>query len=185
MKFFKFFLLASVLVLGTVHAQKGVMKVEPALIVAFPSESGVNTGFGVTGTFFYGLNENVDLIGTLGYISFGYDGFDGSFSTVPFLVGGRYSFPMEGTITPYAAAELGLHFISMSVDIPSYSFGGVSYGGGSASASSTDFGFGFGGGAYFQVSETIIIDGNLQYNIISGDGSFNFFSIRGGVVFEI
>ena len=185
MKFFKFSLLAFLLIIGTVNAQKGVMKVEPALIVAFPTESGVNTGFGVTGTFFYGLNENVDLIGTLGYVSFGFDGFDGSFSTVPLLFGGRYSFHMEGTITPYAAAELGFHFASTSVEIPSYSFGGTTYGGGSASASSTEFGFGFGGGAYFQVSESIIIDGNLQYNIISGDGSFNFFSIRGGVVFEI
>lgn len=181
MKFLKFFLLASVLVLGTVHAQKGVMKIAPSIVVAFPQE-GTNTGFGINGMFMYGINENIDLTGTIGYISWGYSGIDASFSSVPLLFGGRYSFHVEGTITPYAAAELGFHFASTSVEIPSYTFGGATYGGNSVSASSTEFGFGIGGGAYFQVGESVVIDGNIQFNTI---GSGNFFSIEGGVVFGI
>jgi len=137
MKFFKLFLLSSLLFIGTINAQKGAMKVEPSLVIAFPLE-GTNLGFGINGTFFYGINENIDLTGTLGYISWGYSDLDASFSTIPILFGGRYSFNVQGTITPYVAAELGFHFTSASFTIPSYSFGGVNYGGGSSSASSTE-----------------------------------------------
>ena len=180
MKFFKLLFLSSLLFIGTVNAQKGAMKVEPSLVIAFPMD-GTNMGFGINGTFFYGINKNIDLTGTLGYISWGYSDFDGSFSTIPLLFGGRYSFDVGGTITPYAAAELGFHFTSASIEIPTYNIGGVTYGG-TTSASSTEFGLGFGGGAYFQVSENIVIDGNLQFNIV---GSGNYFGIRAGVVFGI
>lgn len=178
MNFFKLFLLSSLLFIGTVSAQKGVMKVEPSLVVAFPVE-GTNTGFGINGTFFYGINKNIDLTGTLGYISWGYSGIDASFSSIPILFGGRYSFDVQGTITPYAAAELGFHFTSASFTIPDFGFG---YGGGTTSVSSTEFGLGFGGGAYFQISDNIVIDGNLQFNII---GSSNYFAIRAGAVFGL
>jgi len=178
MKTFKILLISLVLIAGSTFAQKGVMKIEPSLVIAFPVE-GTNTGFGINGTFFYGIDKNIDLTGTLGYITWGYSGIDASFSSIPFLVGGRYSFAVEGTITPYAAAELGFHFTSASFTIPDYGFG---YGGGTTSVSSTEFGIGFGGGAYFQVSKSITIDGNLQFNII---GSSNYFAIRAGAVFEI
>ncbi len=181
MKFFKLLFLSSLLFIGTINAQKGVMKVEPSLVIAFPVE-GTNTGFGINGTFFYGINKNIDLTGTLGYISWGYSGIDASFSSIPLLFGGRYSFDVQGTITPYAAAELGFHFTSSSFTIPAYNVGGVTYGGGTTSASSTEFGLGFGGGAYFQVSDNIVIDGNLQFNII---GSTNYFALRAGVLFGI
>lgn len=178
MKFFKLFLLSSLLILGTINAQQGVMKIAPSIVIAFPQE-GTNTGFGINGMFMYGINKNIDLTGTIGYISWGYSGIDASFSSVPLLFGGRYSFDVEGTITPYAAAELGFHFSSSSFTIPDYGFG---FGGGTTSVSSTEFGIGIGGGAYFQVGESIVIDGNIQFNTI---GSGNFFSIEGGVVFGI
>ncbi|MEN8192965.1 MAG: outer membrane beta-barrel protein, partial [Bacteroidota bacterium] len=163
MKIFKLILISFLLIVGTAHAQKGVMKVEPSLSLVFPNGEGLNTGFGINGTFFYGINKNIDLTGTLGYISFGteYDGL--SFSSIPLLFGGRYSFDVEGTITPYAAAELGFQFISSSVEI-NYGFGSET-----VSASETEFGIGIGGGAYFQVNENIVIDGNLQFNTM-GDG---------------
>lgn len=181
MKKFKILLISLVLISGTTFAQKGILKIEPSLVIAFPVE-GTDTGFGINGTFFYGIDKNIDLTGTLGYISWGYSGIDASFSSIPFLFGGRYSFEVEGTITPYAAAELGFHFTSASFTIPSYNFGSTTYGGGTTSASSTEFGIGLGGGAYFQVSDNIAIDGNLQFNII---GSSNYFAIRAGAVFEI
>jgi len=179
MKSFKILLISLVLIAGSTFAQKGVMKIEPSVVIAFPPMEGTNTGFGINGTFFYGINKNIDLTGTLGYITWSYSDIDASFSSIPFLFGGRYSFEVEGTITPYAAAELGLQFTSASFTIPDYGFG---YGGGTTSVSSTEFGFGFGGGAYFQVSKSITIDGNLQFNII---GSSNYFAIRAGVIFEI
>lgn len=174
MKLFKLLLISILLLFGTISAQKGVMKVEPSLVVLFPSGEGFSTGFGINGTFFYGFNENIDLTGTLGYLSFGTE-FDGmSFSSIPILFGGRYKFDIEGNITPYGAVELGFHVTSYSFDIPGY---------GSFSESNTEFGFGIGGGAYFPVGDNLIIDGNLQYNTMGAyDG---YFAIRGGVIFGI
>ena len=180
MKFFKLLLLSTLLFLGTANAQKGVMKVEPSLVIGFPM-TGTNIGFGINGMFIYGINNNIDLTGTLGYVTWGYSDFDASFSTIPVLFGGRYSFDVEGNITPYGSVELGFHFTSSSVNIPTYSFGGTTYGG-SSSASSTEFGIGLGGGAYFQAGENFVIDANLQYNTV---GSGNYFAIEAGVIFGI
>ena len=157
------------------------MKIEPSIVIALPQD-GTNTGFGLNGMFVYGINENIDLTGSLGYITWGYSDFDASFTSIPLLFGGRYSFDVEGTITPYAAAELGFHFTSASFSFPSYSIGGVTYGGETSSASSTEFGIGLGGGAYFQVGDNFVIDANLQYNTV---GSGNYFAIEAGVVFGI
>ena len=161
MKFFKLVFFSSLILIGTVSAQKGVMKIEPSLVIAFP-QSGTNTGFGLNGMFFYGINDNVDITGTLGYISWSYDGFDATFTSIPVLFGGRYSFDVEGNITPYGAVELGFHFTSFSFDMPSYEINGVTHGGGSESVSETEFGFGIGGGAYFPVGDNLLIDANLQ-----------------------
>ena len=177
MKLFKLVLLSSLLFIGTINAQKGVMKIEPSVVVIFPTGEGFNTGFGINGTFFYGINENIDLTGTLGYLSFGTE-FDGmSFSSIPILFGGRYKFDIEGNITPYGALELGFHITNYSFDFD-YGFGSQSI-----SESNTEFGFGIGGGAYFPVGDNLIIDANLQYNTM---GSYDgYFAIRGGVIFGI
>lgn len=177
MKFLTLLLISFLLFFGTISAQKGVMKVEPSIVIAFPTGEGINTGFGINGTFFYGINENVDLTGTLGYLSFGTEYGDGSFSSIPLLFGGRYKFDIEGNITPYGAVELGFHFTSISFDID-YGYGSQSY-----SATSTEFGFGIGGGAYFPVGDNLLIDANLQYNTMGEmDG---YFGIRGGVIFGL
>lgn len=181
MKFFTLLLISTILFLGTINAQKGVMKVEPSLVIGLPM-TGTNIGFGINGMFFYGINKNIDLTGTLGYVTWGYSDIDASFSTIPILFGGRYSFDVEGSITPYGSAELGFHFTSASFDYPSYSYGGTTYGGGSESVSSTEFGIGLGGGAYFQAGDNLVIDANLQYNTV---GSGNYFAIEGGVIFGL
>jgi len=167
--------IALFLFVSTSSAQKGVMKVEPSLVIAFP-HTGTNIGFGLNGTFFYGINEQIDLTGTIGYVTWSYDGWDGNLSTVPVLFGGRYSFGDQGGFTPYASAELGFHFMSYSY--PSYDY----YSGASTteSFSDTQFGLGLGGGAYYQIGN-ITLDGNLQYN--SMDGSY--FSVEFGAVFGI
>ncbi len=180
MKFLTLLLISIILFLGTINAQKGVMKIEPSIVIAFP-QTGTNIGFGLNGMFFYGINENIDLTGTLGYITWSYSDFDASFTTIPVLFGGRYSFDVEGSITPYGSAELGFHFTSASFNIPAYSFGGTSYGG-NTSVSSTEFGIGIGGGAYFQIGDNLVIDGNLQYNTV---GSGNYFAIEAGVIFGL
>ena len=159
----------------TTNAQKGNMKIEPSVVLA-SSHTGTGMGIGANGTFFYGINENIDLTASLGYITWSYDGWDGSLSTVPVLFGGRYLFSDQSSLTPYASAELGLHF--MSASYPSYNFfSGTST---TESLSSTKFGIGLGGGAYYKVGN-ITLDGNVQYN--SMDGSY--FSLEVGVLLSL
>lgn len=167
--------IALLFMVSGVNAQKGAMKIEPSVVIALP-QTGTGIGFGFNGTFFYGINENIDLTGSIGYITWGYDGWDGNLSTVPVMVGGRYIFGKKSGFTPYASAEVGFHFMSFS--FPSYDmFGGTST---TESLSSTEFGVGLGGGAYYTVGN-IIFDGNFQYN--SMDGSF--FTVELGALFAL
>ncbi len=167
--------IALMFVVSTANAQKGAMKVEPSLVLAF-APTGYNTGFGANGTFFYGINKNIDLTGTVGYVTWGSDIADVSLSTIPVLIGGRYSFAVEGTITPYVAAELGLHFLTFKM--PSYTYFGTTYGG---NESSSEFGLGIGGGAYINLG-SLTIDGNLEYNKMGGS---SYFAVRAGVMFAL
>lgn len=174
----------------TTNAQVGKMTVGGNLVLALPMGDfgdAYSMGFGGTATFTYRVIPNLDLTGTLGYLSWGYDveNLDGSLGSVPFLVGGRYYFNAGG-FKPYVSAELGLHFTSSSVDIPSFNVGGFSFGGGEQSASSTDFGFGFGGGVQFPVADKISVDGTLQYNMIATEGSSSgYISVEAGVAYSL
>lgn len=169
---------------GATLAQNGKMGVGVQAGIGLPMGDfgdAVNTGFGATGTFFYGLQNNLILTGSIGFMSFSYDnetlfGSNASFSTVPVLFGGRYYFGSWQMQTKfYPSVELGIFFSSASV--PTVTIPGVGTIGG-GSVSSTDFGFSFGGGVKHPVSEKIDIDANIKYNIVSGDG---WFTIMAGV----
>ena len=175
------------LLIGISNAQVGKMAVEPNITLALPLGDfgdANNIGFGGTVTFMYRVIPQLDLTGSLGYLTWGYKNFDGSFSSIPFLVGARYYFS-QGSITPYAGAELGLHFSSASIEIPSYTVFGQTYGGGTQTVSSTDFGIGFGGGALFQAGSNLLLDATLQYNLIASDGSASYLSVEVGARFGI
>lgn len=134
------------------------------------------TGLGAHATFFYNLNQNIDLTGSLGYYSWtSKESSDVTFSSVPVLVGARYNLGKMSSLQPYGVAELGLHFATAEAKIF-----GATY-----SASETDFGFGLGAGAYYPLDETTKIDVNLKYNVISSDGSNAYISIAAGVVFGL
>jgi hypothetical protein len=140
------------------------------------------TGFGGQGTFLYSLNPEITLTGAIGYYTFtNKDYSDLTFSTVPVLVGGRYIFS-KGSISPYAGAELGLHFSSVKVNIPKIETPFGSYGGGSESESSTNFGFSPMVGFMMPLSPALNLDVNLKYNIVSTSGAAsNFLGINAGV----
>lgn len=89
------------------------------------------TGFNFEGNFDYQITSNLDLSGTLGFMShsfsvenankrfkqiFGSDApefneFDAKFSAVQIKVGGKYYFTPEG-FRPYAMLEFGMNFLS-------------------------------------------------------------------------
>ena len=174
-----FVLLVLTFFIGTTNAQKGKMHAGGQVGISIPMgdlSDGANLGFGFQGNFLYGILPNLDLTGSLGYIAWGTDNDNVSFSSVPLTFGGRYYF-QHGQITPYGLAELGLHFTSFEVEIPSF----LGFGGGTADGSDTEFGLGLGGGIKYKI-ENITLDANAKINIISG---FNNLMIMVGALFPI
>lgn len=176
-------LIVSFFFISQLTAQQGKMQAGGQVGISVPMgdlSDGANLGFGFQGNFLYGINQNIDLTGSIGYISWGTDSDNLSFSSVPVTFGGRYYF-QRGQFTPYGMAELGIHFTSASFDIPSVSFGGTSYGGGSNSATSSDFGLGLGAGFLYDLG-SMKLDANAKINIVSG---FNNLMVMVGLIFPI
>ena len=174
------------------YAQQGKMAVGGQVAVSFPMGdygNSANTGFGLIGNFLYRMNRNIDITGTLGYLSwsgesFGsyYDNynFDRSYSDIPLAGGARYYFERK-QFSPYAMGELGLHFLGYSVETSSDNdFDSFNV---SRSESKTEFGFGIGGGFLYSMGN-MKLDVNAKYNNISGF-FFNHFSIMAGILFPL
>ncbi len=120
--------------------------------VALPMTSGFSDGhsIGIGGTAkaYYPFNEMITFTGTAGYLTFSGKEYDvagikykaGSWSMIPIVVGGRYYFmPSTAKMRFYGAFDMGMIFGSYSVEIPSYTIFGVTYGGGKQSYSTSDF----------------------------------------------
>ncbi len=169
------------------NAQVGKMSIEPNVVLALPIGSfgdGHNIGIGGSAMFMYRVINQLDLTGSIGYIRWGNKDIDGSFSSVPLLFGARYYF-QRGQVMPYANAELGLHFSSSKVSLPTFTFLGQTVGGGNESSSSTDFGIDFGGGTLIKITPNFMMDANFQYNLIASSGSASFLSLEIGAVFGL
>ncbi len=148
-------------------------------IVSLPVGSfsdGANLGFGGTASFEYKFAPQIAGVGRIGYISYGTDSDNASFSTVPVLVGVKYFF-VPG-IDFYGIGQLGLNFFSTSVDIPSVNIAGFSIGGGSVGGSSSQFTFAFGGGYELPLSPGLSLDLSSTFQIIS---DFSNIQVRVGV----
>ena len=137
------------------------------------------TGFGGDGTFMYMVGRNLDVTGSAGYHTWSKN--SASFHTIPVLIGLRY-YVGNGKVMPYLAAKAGMYFSSSTVDVPSYTIGGITVGGGSVSASTSDFGFLGGVGVLFPAGRNLDIDVNAGYNLITTSGSSTgYIDINGGV----
>jgi len=156
--------LISICFLGYANAQ-GNMAIGAGLVVSLPMGDfgdGANTGFGGTAAFEYGFMPQLTGTGQIGYLTWGTDVDEVSFSAVPVLFGVKYFFiPGVGF---YGIGQLGLTFLS--TDVPAITVPGFgTYGGGSAS--STEFTFGIGAGYEIPVSPTFSLDFTAGLNLIS------------------
>ena len=140
---------------------------------------GYKMGFGGQGNFAYKINPMLNVTGSIGYLTWSGKEADFTFSSVPVMVGARYSFG-KGKFNPYAAGELGLHFSSFSVpEVVIPGFGTI----GGGSASSTDFGIAVGLGFLYQLGPKLDLDVNAKFNNIFREGSStNFINIMAGVL---
>src|SRR5690606_25333250 len=112
----------------SVMAQDGFHTIGVGAEIALPIgdfSDAYNIGFGVTGKVFYGLNDNADITGTLGYLHFGMEevqSISGHISMIPIMFGYRHDF---GGF--YAEPQLGLVALRSKVDSVDFGFG--SFGG--------------------------------------------------------
>lgn len=176
MKKVLFVLILSFFFISSVSAQQGKMHIGAGLELALPIgdwSDFASTGIGGTARFEYAFNKQIVGMVTAGYISFGgqsVGGFEYSYSAIPFLPGVKYYF-QPGL---YGMAELGLHFFS--IDLPTYSFGGFTTGGGSATNS--EFSLALGAGYETKVSDNLYLDANVKFAIVS---DANYLGARVGV----
>ncbi|NOX18452.1 MAG: hypothetical protein GXO87_09270 [Chlorobi bacterium] len=166
---------ALVLLAGTTQAQKGAMAVGVQAGLSLPMGSfsdAASLGFGGMGSFIYGINKSIDLVGSIGYITYTTDVDGWSWSTIPILAGARYYFG-NGATRFYGLANIGIYASSstVTVDLGPYFGGSQSY-----SASSSDFGFSFGGGVKLPIGKTMFFDANAKYNTAGGSGWVDIFA---------
>ena len=128
-----------------------------------------NVGFGASFRYDGSIQDKLSWTATGGYSSFGLKGTGGGYtghtSMIPIMGGVKYYF-QESDKGVYTGADLGLVFVSVSVDLSGY---------GSSSASETRFGFspvlGYRMGKF---------DVAARYHVVS---DFNNFGIRLAYVF--
>jgi len=167
----------SLILVATVNAQSK-MAAGAGIVMSLPVGSfsdAANLGFGGTAAFEYKFAPQIAGVGQVGYLTYGTDSDQASFSTVPVLFGIKYFF-VPG-IDFYGIGQLGLNFFSTSVDIPTFNVGGFSAGGGSVGGSTAKFTFSFGAGYELPVTPKISLDFSGTFQVIS---DFSNIQVRAG-----
>lgn len=148
-------------------AQEGFYKINAGAEVALPMGNFSNLssfGFGASGKVYYGLNEEMSITGSLGYLNFPTkeSEFSGGVSMIPLMFGFDYDF---GGF--YVEPRIGFNFTKVTIKFMGHS----------ASANETKFGLGLGGGYRYDVW-----DFSLHYNMIDQLG---YIGLRAAYSFDI
>jgi len=140
----------------------------------------VGTGIGGNVKFEYKLQPGINLTGAIGYLTFSAKeaDFGWEYSVIPVLVGAKYFFA-KGTPV-YGTLEAGMNFASVTVKIPTYVIGGVTYGGGEVSESGSNFGYVFGAGYELPLGKAIL-DISAKYQTFESEVS----GINIGVAYKL
>lgn len=141
------------------------------------------TGFGINATFEYWQETALSFTGSVGYNRWGPEAElpanqDYSLTSIPVLLGIRY-YLARGDFHPYIAAQLGLHFISSEYE---REVGNTTV---STSDSESRFGMAPVFGFRYHLNESLDLDFNVKYNIISGDNTTTYIGFNGGVQFAL
>ncbi len=142
-------------------------------------------GFGASLGYELSVSDNLGLTGNAGYLMFGGKTYSNGFvdiesksSMIPIQIGGKYYFgeTMEGL---YLGAQLGVHMISSKVEIPSYTFMGITVPGSSETESSTKLSYAPQVGYHLAN-----IDLGLRYQMVATEGSTtSYLGVRIAYVF--
>lgn len=141
-------------------------------------------GFGAHATFEYWQNTALSFTGTVGYNTWGPKddlppGRDYNVTAVPILIGLRY-YLATGPFHPYLGAELGLYIVSIDVE---QRIGNTIV---STEDSETKFGLAPVFGFRYHISQSVDLDFNFKYNIITTEeNSTTYMGINGGIQFGL
>jgi opacity protein-like surface antigen len=108
-------------------------------------------------------------------------GYDWKVSDFAINVNGHYNIQMEGQLKPYVGAGLGINFLSSTVNLPSYSFLGVTYGG-EQTESATRLGINLLAGVNYKLNDQLTLLVEPRYVLAS---DFNHFLIKAGVTYAM
>jgi len=124
-----------------------------------------STGFGGLVRGEMGISSYIGTA-SVGYLTFGakdLGGVKATWSAIPILVGGKYSFAPSF----YGSVEVGLNMVTVKVERPAYTYYGYTVPAASASTSETKFGYALGVG--YQLST---FDISLKYQTLASDANF-------------
>ena len=148
-----------------------------------------NTGYGAIGGFYYDMESGWRIGLTLGFIRFGINStevnnyfqtlgqegaldIDGSVSTIPILLSGKYIIPAGAATKFYGIVEGGLYTYWTKAK------GNIIYTGTNSgtvpvdkSEFSSEIGFALGFGVLFPISKEISIDANIRYHFVKNSGT--------------
>ncbi len=152
--------------------------------IQFPSgdfSDNAATGYGGSATFEYKIPLiPISVTGMIGYYNWGekedavYS--DYSFSSIPFMVGGRY-YLSSFIVKPYFGAELGINVLSFDYN---YQRGEVII---EIDNTETKFSIAPIFGVKFGIGILLDLDVNIKYNVITTDPSTNNFGVNAGLSF--
>jgi opacity protein-like surface antigen len=180
--FVAIFVVLALLVLAAPAMSQGFKGIGGGLEIAMPMGDfgdAANMGFGFTAAAQYGWKPNIDLIGQIGYLSWGAKdlpaGFDGSWSAIPIQVGAKYYFGQTANRF-YAGGLAGFHMfkVKATVDLPY--LGKVS-----SSASETKFGFAPMVGYEMKLGQKMMLDLSGRYQFVSDN--LSYIGIRAGIIY--
>jgi hypothetical protein len=129
-------------------------------------------GFGASAGYELSVSDNIGVTGNAGYLMFGKKTFNTGFaetefkySMIPIQIGGKYYFgeTMEGI---YLGAQVGVHMLSLKVETPSVTIGGVTIPGSSSSDSETKISYAPQVGYHLAN-----IDIGVRYQMVATEGS--------------
>jgi len=123
-----------------------------------------STGFGGGGKFEYKFKNQINLTGSIDYLSFSAkeDFIGATWSVIPVMVGAKYYIDKSF----YGGVEFGLNFNSVTVKIPAGFWGAAS----EVTTSESKFGFGFGAGYEIPMNKAAI-DLSVKYSNFATDAN--------------
>lgn len=152
--------------------------------VVDPQDVDMTMGLAVYG-YMGTVHPNFGIDTYVGYWKYSEDalGFEASIRDISVGMRGKYMMHVNPTVTPFAGAGVGVHFLTADVSVPSINFGSIgstpAFG---LSETETRVGFDLGGGLLFDVSPRIALQADAWYTIVS---DFNQLAMRGGMMFKL